>query len=250
MNDSVFGSYSYYYDLLYRDKDYRSEARYIQSVLDRFEVSGRDILEFGSGTGMHARLLAQSGYSVLGIDRSQTMVDQAATCPGFTSQQGDISTLHLGRSFNAIISLFHVISYQITNESVLSVFSRAYDHLEANGLFIFDAWYSPAVYSQKPEVRVKRMAVDELEITRVAEPVTNYVQNTVDVHYNIFARQTSTNSISTFSEVHHMRHFSIPEVELLAQMSGFKLLHAEEFLSGETPSDDTWGVCFVLRRVS
>ncbi len=75
---AVFDSYSRYYDLLYRDKDYAAEVAYIDQLLSRHALSGPEILEFGSGTGQHGRLLAARGYRVTGIERSAEMVAQAA----------------------------------------------------------------------------------------------------------------------------------------------------------------------------
>ena len=145
MSDAVFNAYSRYYDLLYRDKDYDAETNYITELLERFGVSGKRILEFGSGTGKHGRLLAAHGYEVTGIERSAEMVAQADVVPGFSCQQGDICTVQLGQTYDAVLSLFHVVSYQTTNDAVQAVFARAAEHLEAGGLFVFDVWYSPAV---------------------------------------------------------------------------------------------------------
>ena len=50
MSDTVFNAYSRYYDLLYRDKDYVAEAEYIADLLEQFGVSGKRLLEFGSGS--------------------------------------------------------------------------------------------------------------------------------------------------------------------------------------------------------
>ena len=130
-----------------------------------------------------------------------------------------------------------------------AVFARAAEHLEADGLFVFDVWYSPAVYAQKPEVRVKRMADDAIEITRIAEPVLYPNENRVDVTYTIFARELASGSFETMTETHLMRHFSMSDLELLAQMSGFKMIGSEEFLTGSAPSEKTWGVCFVMKRI-
>ena len=55
--------------------------------------------------------------------------------------------------------------------------------------------------------------------------------------------------INCFKEKHPMRHFSIPEIEFFASMSGFKLLQCEEWVTRKTPSDNTWGVCFVLEKI-
>ncbi|NCA87963.1 MAG: class I SAM-dependent methyltransferase [Gammaproteobacteria bacterium] len=249
---SRFDAYGRYYDLLYQDKDYAAEVAYLDQLLRRHGVAGPEILEFGSGTGKHGRLLAERGYRVTGIELSPRMVAQAQAQtqvnPGFTCQQGDVRAVQLGRHFNAVLSLFHVVSYQVTNPDVQAVFARAAEHLRPGGLFVFDIWYSPAVYRQRPEVRVKRLADAGVEITRIAEPRLYPNENRVDVLYTIFARELATGVTATFSETHPMRHFSLPELDLLATTAGFDRRDAEAFLSGAPPGEDTWGVCLVYAR--
>lgn len=244
-----FTAYSRYYDLLYQDKDYAGEANYIQTLLTRHGVAQGALLEFGSGTGKHGRLLAQRGYTVHGIERSADMVAQATAADGFSCQQGDICSVQLGRTFDAVLSLFHVISYQTSNADLIAVCARAASHLSQNGLFIFDFWYSPAVYAQHPAVRVKRMADAQIEITRLAEPVLHANDNQVDVNYTIFARDKASGTVQTTTETHPMRHFSLPEIDLLAHITGFKRLDAAEFLTGQEAGENTWGVCVVLQKV-
>lgn len=245
----VFDAYSWYYDLLYRDKDYTGEVEYIDNLLARYRVSGPELLEFGSGTGKHGRLLVERGYQVIGIERSAKMVALAVETDGFKCRQGDVCTVQLGQTFDAVLSLFHVISYQVSNQSASAVFARAAEHLRSGGLFIFDVWYSPAVYFQRPEVRVKRMKDDTCEITRIAEPTIFSNENRVDVNYTIFAQDRSSGETHRLIETHPMRHFSLPELDLLATQNGFERLASEEFLTGKAPSEHTWGVCVVLRKV-
>lgn len=244
----VFDAYGRYYDLLYRDKDYAAEVDYLHRLLQRHDAPGPELLEFGSGTGRHGRLLAARGYRVTGIERSAAMVAQAAASDGFSCQQGDIRAVRLGRTFDAVLALFHVLSYQVGNAEVLAVFQRAAEHLRPGGLFLFDVWYSPAVYSQQPATRVKRLAGEGLEITRLAEPVCLPNANRVDVHYTLFVRDTGTGAVETFSETHPMRHFSLPELDWLASATGFERLCAEEFLTGAPPGPDTWGLCLAWRK--
>jgi SAM-dependent methyltransferase len=245
----VFNSYSVYYDLLYRDKDYDGEAEYIQTLLTRQGITHGNILEFGSGTGKHGRLLAIRGYKVHGVERSAGMVEKSEMSDGFTCQQGDICTIQLGRVFDAVLSLFHVISYQVTNDDLRAVFARANEHLKPGGVFIFDFWYSPAVYSQRPVVRIKRMADEKVEITRIAEPLIYPNENRVDVSYTIFARELSSGAVQITTETHSMRHFSLPEIDIMATECGFERIAAEEFLSGKTAGEDTWGVCVTLKKI-
>jgi SAM-dependent methyltransferase len=246
---AVFNNYSRYYDLLYRDKDYPGEAAYIHSLLTRYGISKGNLLEFGSGTGRHGRLLAAQGYTVHGIELSAEMVAEAEVADGFTCQQGDIAKTDMGRHYDAVLSLFHVISYQTRNDQLQAVFANAAAHLNAGGLFIFDFWYSPAVYVQKPSVRVKRMADQQVEITRIAEPVIYANENRVDVNYTIYARDLASGAVQTMQETHPMRHFSLPEIEVLAGINGFSTLTTEEFLTGNNPGESTWGVCVILKRI-
>ncbi len=164
-----------------------------------------------------------------------------------TFSPGDIREIRLNKRFDAVIALFHVISYQTTNEDVTAAFETARQHLNPGGVFIFDIWYGPAVLTERPSVRIKRMADDQTEITRLAEPVLHPNENWVDVHYHVFVRNRATQAVAELKETHAMRYFFKPEIELIATHAGFQCLHAEEWLTGKAIGCDTWGVCFVLR---
>jgi SAM-dependent methyltransferase len=248
---SNFNAYSRYYDLLYRDKKYKEEADYVVSRIRSFNPGAKSILELGCGTGNHAVHFSKVGFTVTGIERSDEMVALALdkNIPGFKAVTADITDYDLPASFDAVISLFHVISYLTDNQSLISCFRNASANLNRGGIFLFDIWYSPAVYWQKPETRVKKLSDDDIEITRIAEPVVLNNKNVVDVNYEIIIRDKQTGAASVFVEKHPMRHFSIPEIELLASHTGFKILRAEEFLTGNDPSEHTWGVCFILSKV-
>jgi SAM-dependent methyltransferase len=245
----VFNAYSRYYDLLYRDKDYTGEVEYVAALFARHGLSGCQLLELGSGTGKHGRLLAERGYQVTGVERSADMVARAIQTGGFSCRQGDICSVKLGCTFDAVLSLFHVMSYQVSNSSINAVLARSAEHLKSGGLFVFDVWYSPAVCEQRPEIRVKRMTDGVVEITRIAEPVIYPNENRVDVNYTIFVREIATGAFETFGEIHPMRHFSLPELDFLADAHGFERLAAEAFMTGESPGKSTWGVCIVLRKM-
>ena len=247
--DSVFNAYSYYYDLLYGDKDYIKETEYIESILKSNNIIKGNLLEFGSGTGKHGCLLARNGYTVHGIARSAKMISKAQAAPGFSCEKGDISAIKMNRSYDAILSLFHVISYQTANTELQAVFTNAAVHLNTGGLFVFDFWYSPAVLTQRPVVRIKRIKDNQVEITRLAEPEIYPNENRVDVNYTIFVRDLLKDKIQTFQEVHPMRHFSLLEIDILAGVHGFERVMAEEFMTGNSPSEKTWGVCVVLRKI-
>lgn len=251
-NNKIFDEYARYYDLLYRQKDYRAEADYLVRILGRLGIRSGAVLEFGAGTGQHGRLLAQAGYDVHGIELSETMVDRARTGEpqrGFSITVGDIRTARVSLPFDAVMALFHVVSYQTANEDVLAVFRNARSHLAKNGVFVFDVWYGPAVMTLKPSVREMRVEDEDVSVFRRAEPDWDVNRNQIDVRYAIKVTRKATGEISEFNEVHPMRYFSLPELDVFGAMTGFKREFAEEFLSGANLSSNSWGACVALRAI-
>lgn len=244
----AFSDYSNYYDLLYQDKNYLEEVEYIDKLLKKYHCQGINLLELGSGTGKHGILLGQRGYQVTGIERSQSMLEKVITTDSFCCHQGDIAEIDLEQQFDAAIALFHVISYQTSNDLIQNVFSNTYKHLKPNGLFIFDVWYSPTVYYQRTEVRVKRVSNPDIDIIRLAEPINYPNENRVDVNYTLIIKNNLTTQIKIINECHSMRHFSIPEIQLIANITGFEYVTAQTFLKSTVPSEKDWSICFVLRK--
>lgn len=245
-----FQLYSQYYDLLYKDKNYVAEAEYVAKTLKAYHKNIVSVIELGSGTGNHAEHLCTQRFKIFGIERSSEMVDIAKqkNIANYFPTVGDITTFKLKEKADAVISLFHVVSYLTDNQQLINCFSLTNEHLNSGGIFLFDVWYTPAVYTQKPETRIKRLSNQAIEVIRLAEPQIHYNNNVVDVNYEVIIKDSTSGKFTTLLEKHPMRHFSIPEIEILAALTGFELLKAEEFLTANLPSANTWGVCFVLRK--
>ena len=244
---SVFIKYANYYDLIYKDKDYLGEAIYLDKLLKKTRPKVKKILELGCGTGKHAQILQKYGYKITGIEQSPQMAKKAKkNLDKFIL--GDIRNFKINEKFDAVLSLFHVISYITDTKELTALFSNVANHLNKKGLFIFDLWYSPCVNRHQPEIRIKKVKNNEIEIFRIAEPENISNLNQVKIKYSIFVKSLKTKKIDMFEEVHEMRHFSIPEIAALGEQNGFKLLFAEEFLTSQPPSINSFGVCFVLEK--
>jgi len=251
----VFEKYALYYDLLYQDKDYLKETNYILSLIKKYQPETRKILEFGAGSGIHGRILANAGLQISGIERSQEMIDLGLCSnqakdqnTNFSCTQGDCTKTILGDDFDAVISIFHVLSYQTSDEKVIAMLKNAHRQMNQGGIFIFDYWYAPAVWHVGPTLRVKRVSNNQLAITRIAEPEYFREQNIVQVNYQTFVEDLKSSHISEIKETHEMRAFETDEIEKFAYQTGFTLLHSEEWVTGHTSSKETWGVCTVLQK--
>ncbi|MHB8843608.1 MAG: class I SAM-dependent DNA methyltransferase [Nitrospirota bacterium] len=252
----IFNNYARYYDLLYKDKHYAEEALHVHQLISKYAPGARSVLELGCGTGMHARALAEMGYTLHGVDQSTEMLEAAsrrrmsmdkASSSRLSFSAGDIRSVRLSGTFDAVISLFHVVSYQTTDADLAAAVSTAKHHLNAGGVFLFDCWHGPAVQAQRPEVRVKRFEDDQVQITRIAEPVLHDESHIAEVNYQMFIRDKHDDSIEELRETHRMRYLFDPEVAAILREQGMTCIDTFEWLTGKTPGSDTWGVCYVVK---
>lgn len=253
MKARIFHSYSKYYNLFYEKKDYSKETQYIIQIITKHHVTGNTILDLGCGTGRHACLLADRGYHVYGIDASETMLSVAQRAlrdmPVESQRRlafslGDIRDVSLGREFDIVISLFDVMSYQTTNKDLKGALGTVRRHLRNGGMVIFDCWYGPAVLNVRPTIRIKRLRKNGIEIIRIAEPVLDFNNNTVEVKYRILAHDRRRGEVESIEERHKMRYLFKPEIELLFEETGLELIGCEEWLTGRDLGVNTWHACF------
>ncbi len=247
----VFGSlYADSYDTLYQDKDYQAECdRIIQLFRQYSQRPVRQILDLGCGTGNHAFPLAQRGYEVVGVERSESMLaharDKAAQGPAenrVVLEQGDIRSVELGRSFDAALIMFAVLGYQHENADVRATLRTARQHLRPGGLLVFDVWYGPAVLRERPSQRVKVIPTRQGKILRVASGTLDTLRHLCRTDYLLW-RWSEGKPLQETKEAHTMRYFFGPELELFLQCEGFALDRLGAFPDIERdPDETTWNV--------
>ena len=271
---NVFNDYAHYYNALYQDKDYASETDFIINCLQKINPHVKNILDLGCGTGRHALEMAKHGMLVDGVDMSADMLKMgeeilSATREGLAktnSEQlaqkdkkkyvahlptltlGDARTYRNDKKYDAVTSLFHVMSYQNTEKDAMSVFQTAKAHLNDGGLFLFDFWYGPCVLKERPEYREKRIVHEQGDILRIAQPTLKTTENIVDVHYTIIMQEENIMQEKRhFEETHHMRYWFLPELRHLAQSSGFNVCAEGSWMNCNAPTEDDWGVWMLVQ---
>ena len=112
------------------------------------------MLDLGCGTGGHAVPLAERGYDVVGVDRSPDMLQRAMQRGSSARfQLGEIGSLDLGETFDAVLLMFAVLGYQVGNADVQAALATARRHLHTTGLLFADLWYGPAVLAERPAIK-------------------------------------------------------------------------------------------------
>jgi len=254
---TTFGGYARYYDLLYRDKDYRGETEFVERLIRAHLKNPRRVLELGSGTGIHGIMLAERGYDVVGIDLSEDMLIAASQRAASLQPEirnrvrfikGDVRNASIEGRFDVVLSLFHVVSYQLTNDDLRAVFANVKAHLAPGGVFIFDCWYGPAVLTDRPVVRVKQLADEATSVTRIAEPTLHPNLDCVDVRYQLFVKDLRSRQVEEIQETHRMRYLFRPELDLLAEDAGLRIESGGAWMSERELDFSTWYACFVVKH--
>lgn len=246
---TVFDHYASYYDLFYEQKDYRAEAAYVCRHLRQHAPAARCVFELGCGTGGHAAGLVDGGYRITGVDLSDVMLARAERRRSSWSPdrqavvrfiKGDARTVRVGEAFDAIVSLFHVVSYQTSNADLEAMFRTAADHLAPDGVFAFDFWYGPAVLSERPETRARNMENEHVRVTRIARSRLRENENLVDVNFEVLVEEKSGGRLQRIEELHVMRYLFLPEIDAVLERVGMHRLCAKKWLTDEEPSVGSW----------
>lgn len=252
----TFQDYAYYYNSFYKDKDYKAEAETIDHLLKSYNSQIANILNFGCGTGKHDIELVKLGYQCKGIDMSPLMVEIArknaeAGEYKIEFEVADVRNYETEKKYDAVISLFHVMSYQNTNKDILDAFRSARRSLCDNrtGYFLFDVWYGPGVLSDKPCVRVKETEDEKNRLIRIARPVMHDKENVVDVNYEVLVINKDSSRAQTINEVHKMRYFFRPELEFLLKEAGFELLDNIDCRTLSATGFDSWTSYFIAKAM-
>lgn len=243
-----------YYDLLYSDKDYEAECDLIEQVFERYSTSTpRSVLDAGCGSGGHSVSLARRGFEVTGVDRADGLLERArkkAENAGGAAEfhEADLRDFTLHRQFDACVSMFAVLSFQISNDDVQRTLRRIREHLAPGGLFVLDVWHGPAVLIHRSEKRLKAMDGDGIRLLRFATPTLDVMRHVNQTEHRILAIDKDSHLADEVVEKQDVRYFFPQELAFHLDVAGFDTVRLFSFphLDKEATQDD-WELGVVAR---
>jgi SAM-dependent methyltransferase len=257
LTSEPFGAaYAAAYDALYSDKDYPGECDLLERLFHEYGRSEiRYLLDLGCGTGSHALILAERGYDVVGVDRSEAMLAHARSRAAAKQLQrhatflsGDVRRLDLGRTFDVAVLLFAVLGYQTTRDDVVAALRVARKHLKHSGLLLFDVWYGPAVLAQRPEQRTKVVENPSGRLVRTSSGTLDERRQLCTVSFRVSSDRAR--SADAIEEEHTMRYFFPDELEALLGDARFSLLRIGAFPQFDHDPDETSWTALVAARAA
>ncbi|MHB0876752.1 MAG: class I SAM-dependent methyltransferase [Anaerolineae bacterium] len=125
------------------------------------EAPPTSILDVGCGTGRDLNVLSRGGADCWGVDYLPEMIAYARrTRPHLHLSVGDMRSLRLGRTFDAITCMGSALMYALTNEDVEKTLAAFAAHARAGSLLILDinnaaGYLSGAGFRATMETRVE-----------------------------------------------------------------------------------------------
>jgi len=254
----VYDEIADYYDIMYARKDYESECQFLRQVFRKYRRTVRRILDLGCGTGAHAGILGRRNstpvadqFFVTGVDRSTRMLSIARTkFPQLDFRLGDIATYRSTDRYDAALAIFDVLGH-VPGQDLERAFLTVNHHLEADGLFIFDAWNRTAVMGgQRPR--------GKLDHYRGRDHATFHLFKYVEMYYSadddVGLVEYVILDLAHQKVVRHEYKVTLithEQLEGLCRATGFNLLsYNRHCILDQEPLADDWRVSVILRKVS
>ena len=130
-----YGDLAPWWPLISAPDEYVEEAAFVAELLAGAEPPTRTVLELGSGGGNNAHHLQQR-FAMTLVDLSEQMLAVSRELnPDCEHLQGDMRTLRLGRSFDAVF-VHDAIEYMTTEADLRAAVATAYEHCRPGGVAV------------------------------------------------------------------------------------------------------------------
>lgn len=253
---TVFSKTAPYYDVMYGGRNIVHDCNLITKHLDNALAPSacRTLLNLGSGTGTHDLEFWRRGIDVTGVDRAAAMTavakkKAAAQRAKIAYITGDILSFTSEKKYDAVVSLFDVLSYMTTDKQVERYFTVASEALKPKGVFMFDCWYGPGVILSQPKIMKQSYRAFGVSITRTKTPTISYEHNTVNVHHALEIH-TKEGKVTHTNETHVLRYFFNTEIIGFASRAGLNILSwgALDYPLRKT-NPSLWSVYFIAKKI-
>ena len=250
-----FEKYSKFYDLIYKDKNYKEEVEFVCKFIKKYKSHAKNILSLGCGTCNHEILLAKKGFKIVGIDVSEEMlriarkkIKKAGLAKDIKIFRRNTQSFRFKKRFDIAIALFNIVGYQSEDVQFESTLINIYKSLTKNGVFMFDCWYLPAVLKDGPTDRIKEVNVGNKRIVRFTKSHIDIVNNIIDINFKTFEMDRKK-LLSESDDNHKMRYWSFLELKYFLTNAGFSIDFSCSFLDERSAiSENNWNIFVVARK--
>ena len=237
-----YNEFAYYYDEFNGAADYDALFTYLQKELNDHGAKDGILVDLGCGTGDLTLMLAQAGYDVIGVDRSEEMLavlrdkaDELALTDRLLLLQQDILSLDLYGTIRAAISTFDTFNHIGPAENFERAIAKAAFFMEKDGVFVFDL---NTPYKHKTILSDHAFDFDAPDAACHWKNKYDPTLQKVDIHIDIAYKDTG----ETFREDFPEYSYELPYVKAVLTAHGFytvRVADGEDFGSVR-PDSQRW----------
>lgn len=240
-----YGKFAYLYDELMIDAPY---DQWVSFVLNVIKTSSGRILDVGCGTGNIAIPLAKKGLDVTAVDLSEEMLfvaQEKSERAGVKIQffQQDMRELEGLGTFDTVISLCDAINYLKNETELLTTFQRVAEHLNENGLFVFDVH---SIHKIDTIFTGNTFAHNGEEISYIWECFAGEEPHSVE-HDLAFFVKDNEDLYERYDEFHQQRTYPLNTYKQALINAGFEILSITGDFSLEILNEDAERWFFVAK---
>lgn len=232
------------YDRLMDDFDYERWYQYIEEIFHKYGRPQK-ILEMACGTGNISQYLAEAGYNLIAFDLSDEMLSIAynklITFDNIKLLQQDMRDFHIGEKFDAVLATCDSINYITSSKDLLNTFKNVYNHLEEDGLFIFDI---NSYYKLKYIIGNNTFVEDRENIFYIWQ---NFYDDEDDIcqFFLTFFKSEDGIDFKRIDEVHLEKAYRVEEIIDLLKKAGFDSVDYYHAFTFDPINDRTERINFV-----
>lgn len=218
---SLYTDLAVLYDKLYSYKDYDTETEKVLKIINqKLHTSSAKIslLDLACGTGKHLAYFIKQGLSCSGLDGNADIIKVAKkNNPKAVFYNQDLNSLKLPEKYHVITCFFSSIQYVTNQNSLKSVFKHIYNHLEDDGLFIFDLQYAKDRW-QEGHVAVNTYRDDDYQILMLFQ---SWSENDI-THWKPAILVKHKGKLDMEIDEHTIHLYPVQEIVGLLKDCGFK----------------------------
>ena len=198
-----------FYRELYAHRSGEEARAFILRLIEKLQLPFRaSVLDVCCGNGRHSAVFSEKLYNVVGIDLSEKSLEEAKArnLPNAQFNSADARYFELHERFDCVLNLFTSFGYFTTTEEHIEMLQRIYEHLNENGVFVFDFFNAEKVRAAGGEDR--KVVKDGAEF-HITKEITN---NRVIKHIRIqkdSARMDFQESVALYSKEQLVEMFEV-----------------------------------------